>query len=358
MPDKAKLMKYIDRIYETGWITNYGPLVQELEARLADFLGIKNIVLVANGTVALEIAYKLLKLQGDVITTPFSFVATTSSLVSNGLNPIFADIDPHQLTLDPSNITKVITDQTSAIVPCHVFGNGCDIHSIEKIADHYNLKVIYDAAHSFNVQYKGQSILNQGDVSTLSFHATKVFHSIEGGALCINDDRLVKDARFLINFGFESEENIKALGTNAKMNEFEAAMGLTLLDDYHLIEEARKERYERYYNALNAYVEIPQRNPDCSNNFAYFPILLKNEQQVLKIKKQLMQHDISPRRYFYPSLDTLPYLQHSTVMHVSRDISSRILALPLYPELPLDIQDFIIKHIQAYVTEQKTFFET
>ena len=189
MPDKEKYISYIDKIYESGWVTNNGPLVQELESRLAKFLGVKNIVLVSNGTVALEIAYRLLKLKGEVITTPFSFVATTSSLVSNGLKPIFCDIDKESLNLDPKKLEERITDKTSAIVPVHVFGNACEVESIEKIADKHNLKVIYDAAHAFGENYKNESLLNYGDVSTLSFHATKIFHSIEGGALIINDER-------------------------------------------------------------------------------------------------------------------------------------------------------------------------
>lgn len=180
LPDKKKYYSYIDEIYKNGWVTNNGPLVRELESRLAKFLDVKNIVLVANGTIALEIAYRLLRLSGEVVTTPFSFVATTSSLVSNGLKPVFADIDTHTFTLDPENIESKITSETSAIVPVHVFGNTCEIEKIQAIAKKHELKVIYDAAHAFNVNYKGESVLKHGDVSTLSFHATKLFHTIEG----------------------------------------------------------------------------------------------------------------------------------------------------------------------------------
>jgi len=356
LPDKKKYISYVDKIYKNGWVTNNGPLVQELQARLAEYLGVKNIVLVANGTIALEIAYRLLKLEGEVITTPFSFVATTSSLVSNGLKPIFADIDSNSLNIDPKNIEVCITKNTSAIVPVHVFGNACKVEDIEKIADKYNLKVIYDAAHAFGENFKGQSLLNYGDVSTISFHATKMFHSIEGGALIINDDRLVQDAKYLINFGIDGPESVKALGTNAKMNEFEAAMGLCVLDDIESIKDERKQLYERYYNALDGVVETQVKHENCTNNYAYFPVLFKNEQQLLRVRKTLNDNGINPRRYFYPSLDTLPYTQDSDIMPVSRDVASRILALPIYPGLEYEIQDKIIEIICKYIQEQKTYF--
>ena len=357
MPDKKKYISYIDKIYENGWVTNNGPLVQELEKRLADYLGVKNLVLVANGTIALEIAYRLLKLEGEVITTPFSFVATTSSLVSNGLKPIFCDIDKDSLNMDSKKIEAKITEKTGAIVPVHVFGNSCEVEDIEKIADKHNLKVIYDAAHAFDVEYKDASVLHYGDVSTLSLHATKMFHSIEGGALIINDDRLVQDARYLINFGIDGPESVKALGTNAKMNEFEAAMGLCVLDDIELIKEQREALYNRYYKALDGVVEIQKRDENCTNNYAYFPVLFKNEQQLLRVKKILADNGINPRRYFYPSLDTLPYTQDSEVMPISRDVSNRVLALPIYPGLEFEIQDKVIDIIRNYVKEQNVYFK-
>ena len=351
LPDKKKYISYIDKIYKSGWVTNNGPLVQELQVRLAEYLGVKNIVLVANGTIALEIAYRLLKLKGEVITTPFSFVATTSSLVSNGLKPIFADIDAKTLNIDCENIESVITEKTSAIVPVHVFGNACEVEYIEKIADKHNLKVIYDAAHAFGENYKGHSLLNYGDVSTLSFHATKIFHTIEGGALIINDDRLVQDAKYLINFGIDGPESVKALGTNAKMNEFEAAMGLCVLDDMELIKEEHQKLYERYFKALNGVVDIQIKNDNCTNNYSYFPILFKNEQQLIRVQKILNENGINPRRYFHPSLDTLPYTQYSEVMPISRDVSSRIMALPMYSGLKYEVQDKIINIICDYVSD-------
>jgi dTDP-4-amino-4,6-dideoxygalactose transaminase len=346
LPNKEKYQKYVDEIYESGWITNSGPKVQELERRLAKYLGVKNIILVSNGTVALEIAYRTLAIKGDVITTPFSFVATTSSLVTNGLNPIFADINSDTLNIEPKNIEKLITKNTSAIVPVHVFGNGCEVEEIEQIAKENNLKVIYDAAHAFDVRYKDKSILNYGDISTLSFHATKLFHTIEGGALIINDDSLVQKARYLINFGIENAESIPNLGTNAKMNEFEAAMGLCVLDELENIKTKRKEVYELYIKELRGIIIFQEQNNNSTLNYSYIPIILKDEKQTLEVQKILNEKNIFPRRYFYPSLDTLEYIEPKQFMPNSRDISSRILCLPIYPELDKIIQLDIINTIR------------
>lgn len=343
LPKKEKLLQYIDEIYANNWVTNNGPLVQELEQKLANFLGVKNIVLVANGTVALEIAYRTLGLKGFVITTPFSFVASTSSLVTNGLLPIFTDIDPLTLTIDPLQIQKSITPNTSAILGVHVFGNGCDVETIDKIAKQHNLKVIYDAAHAFSVNYQDQSILQFGDISTLSFHATKLFHTVEGGALIINDDKLVQKARYLINFGIQNAESIPELGTNAKMNEFEAAMGLCILDDMEFIHERRKAIFEIYKQELEGWVDFQQTNPHTSPNYSYFPVLFKNEKQLLKTQKALNAQQVFPRRYFYPSLDTLNYIEPKQHCPISQDISQRILCLPVYPDLSIDDQSRIIQ---------------
>ena len=349
LPNKEKYKAYIDEIYANGWVTNNGPLVRELEKRLAKHLGVNNVVLVSNGTSALEIAYRTFDIQGYAITTPFSFVATTSSLVTNGIKPIFADIDPDTLNIDPANIEKLITPNTKAIVPVHVFGNGCDVQEIEQIAKKQNLKVIYDAAHAFDVQYKDKSILNYGDISTLSFHATKLFHTIEGGALIINDDDLVQKARYLINFGIENAESIPHLGTNAKMNEFEAAMGLCMLDNIESIQEKRKYVYERYKTELEGVVKFQSQNKNATQNYSHFPVIFKNEKQLLKVQKKLNQNQIFPRRYFYPSLDTLSYIEPKQECKMSRDISKRILCLPMYPELEKNIQEKIIKLLKAYI---------
>lgn len=343
LPNKEKYKQYIDEIYENGWLTNNGPLVQRLEKRLAEYLGVKNIVLVSNGTIALEIAYRTLGLKGFIITTPFSFVATTSSLVTNQLLPIFADIDEKTLNLNPKNIEKLITPSTSAILPVHVFGNACEVEEIEQIANKHNLKVIYDAAHAFDVKYKDKSVLNYGDISTLSFHATKLFHSIEGGALIINDDELVQKARYLINFGIKNTEEIPHLGTNAKMNEFEAAMGLCVLDDIEEIKQKRKYILENYRRELKDLVKFQEQNANATENYSYFPVVFKNEEQLLKVQKVLNDKQIFPRRYFYPSLDTLEYIEPKQECQISRDISRRILCLPIYAELDSDVQKQIIR---------------
>lgn len=346
LPSKEKYKAYVDKIFENGWITNNGPMVKELELKLAEYLGVKNIVLVANGTVALEIAYRVLGIKGYVITTPFSFVATTSSLVTNGLKPIFADIDSETLNINPSNIEGLITQNTSAIVPAHIFGNICDVEKIGEISQKHKLKVIYDAAHAFNVKFKGESVLKQGDVSTLSFHATKLFHTIEGGALIINDDVLVKKARYLINFGIKNQESIPELGTNAKMNEFEAAMGLCMLDEMEGTLKKRENIYARYKKELDGLVTFQEINPLASPCYSYFPVILKSEAQRIKIQDKLNQNDIFPRRYFFPSLDTLSYIEPKQVCPTSRDISGRILALPLYPELKEHEQTLIIQRVK------------
>ena len=353
LPSIEKYKKYIDKIYAGGWVTNNGPLVRELEERLAEYLGVRNIVLVSNGTAALEIAYRTLGIEGFAITTPFSFVATTSSLVTNGILPIFADIDPETLNLDPKNIEALITPHTYAIVPVHVFGNACEVEEIDAIAKRHDLKVIYDASHAFGIQYRGESLLNHGDISTLSFHATKLFHTIEGGALIINDDKLVEKARYLINFGIENPESIPELGTNAKMNEFEAAMGLCMLDEMEEVFEKRREVYERYERELEGWVGFQKHNPDATRNYGYFPIVLKSEEETLNLQKALNEKRIFPRRYFYPSLDTLGYIEPKQYAPVSRDISSRILALPMYPELKESEQMKIIQTICSTLEKLK-----
>ena len=349
LPDKEKYWQYVNMIYENGWVTNNGPLVRLLEQRLADYLGVNNLILVANGTVALEIAYRTLDIKGSAITTPFSFVATTSSLVTNKINPIFVDIDSETLNINVKKIEQNIRKDTTAIVPVHVFGNSCDVEAISQIASRNNLKVIYDAAHAFGVNYKEGSVLKHGDISTLSFHATKLFHSIEGGAVIINDDSLVKKARHLINFGIENEDSIPELGINAKMNEFEAAMGLCMLDEMELINNKRKKVSELYKKGLDSVIALQKANKYASSNNSYFPIIMPSEIDLLKVKEALNQHDIFPRRYFYPSLDTLSYISPKQHCNKSRDISRRILCLPMYADLDEIIQRLIIKTITSVV---------
>lgn len=342
LPNKDKYKAYVDKIYESGWLTNNGILLQELEQRLATYLGVKNIILVANGSLALQLAYKALNLTGEVITTPFSFAATTSTLAWEGLKPIFADIDPKSFNLDPKNIEALITSQTSAIVPVHVFGNPCQVEAIQQIADKFGLKVIYDAAHAFGVKYKDQSVLNYGDISTLSFHATKLFHTIEGGAIVTDDDELARKIRLLMNFGITGPITIESVGTNAKMNEFEAAMGLCVLDEIESIRSERAKIWKKYQEELEDIVEFQSWNEYSSNNYAYAPVLFRSNTELLEIESRLKDKAILPRRYFYPSLDTLDYLSNKQVCETSRDISSRILCLPMYPGLTQADQKRII----------------
>lgn len=346
LPDLKKYEAYLEKIFELGIVTNNGPLVKELENRLEKYLGVKHILLVANGTIALQIAYSLLDIKGEAITTPFSFVATTSSQVWQGINPVFADINIDTFNLDYKKIEERISKTTSAIVPVHVFGNACEVEKIDEIAKKFNLKVIYDAAHAFGVKYKGNSLLSYGDISTLSFHATKVFHTIEGGALVINDDEIYSKAKRIINFGISDEEHITEVGINGRMNEFEAAMGLCLLEDIDKIFENRKEVYENYRNYLSKNVIRQKQNINSSLNYSYFPIVFKDEETLLKVKAELAKENIYPRRYFYPSLNDLPYIKDKThKVPNSEYISSRILCLPLYDSLELEVQNNIISII-------------
>ncbi|WP_096739053.1 DegT/DnrJ/EryC1/StrS family aminotransferase [Pseudoalteromonas atlantica] len=342
LPPIEKYKKYVDRIYENGWVTNNGPLVRELEERLKSYLGVDNLVLVSNGTVALEIAYRALDIDGYAVTTPFSFVATTSSLVTNGIRPIFCDIDKDSFNIDISKLEALITNNTSAIVPVHVFGNPCNVEAISEIATRKKIKVIYDAAHAFDVKYKNTSILNYGDISTLSFHATKLFHSIEGGALIFKDKKLEDKVRYLINFGIKDQSNIPELGTNAKMNEFEAAMGLSVLDDIESIKSARKVIYDKYLEGLEGFVGFQRLNSSTEINYSYFPVLFDSEAHLLKVIAKLNELGVFPRRYFYPSLDTLNYIEPKQVCESSRNISSRVLCLPIYHGLnDIDVTQII-----------------
>ena len=333
LPDVEKYKKYVDQIFETGWLTNNGKFTQELEKRLEEYLGVKHLILVANGTLALQISYKALELTGEVITTPFSFVATTSTLVWEGVKPVFVDIDKETFNIDYTKIEEAITERTSAIVPVHVFSNGCEIEKISKIAQEYNLKVIFDAAHAFGVKYKGDSILNYGDISTISFHSTKVFHTIEGGAIIVNDDELYKKIKLMINFGISGPDKIECLGINAKMNEFQAAMGLCILEDMDKIFQERKRIFNYYMYNLSKQIQVQKYNENCTCNYAYFPVVFYSEKVLLKVKEELNKNDIYPRRYFYPSLETLPYLNDIQVVPVSDYISKRILCLPIFDYL-------------------------
>jgi len=347
IPNRKRFDDYIDRIFDSGWLTNRGVLVQELEEKLAEYLGVRNVVLTANGTISLQVAYQLLALDGEVITTPFSFIATASSLKWAGLDIVFADIDHDSFNIDVNDIERKVSSQTSAIVPVHVFGNPCDVIAIEEIAKRHNLKVIYDAAHAFGVRYKGSSLLNWGDISVLSFHSTKLFHTIEGGALIINDDELAQKARDSINFGITGPESIDSLGINGKMNEFQAAMGLCLLDEMDAAIARRAELISLYDTLLGSAVQKQRWMEGEVSNNGYYPVLFENEDITKRVLSRLQEHEIYPRRYFYPALDTLGFLTEDEPQPVTKEIASRILCLPLFTEL----SDEACRRIAALVLE-------
>jgi len=340
LPDRKTLDKYLDGIYERQWLTNNGQLVQELTKRLEEYLGVENLLLVANGTLALQIAYRALGVSGhdfesqpEAITTPFTFIATASSLKWDGVQPVFADIDPNTWCINPEHIKKAITPNTRAIVPVHVFGNACDVEAIDEIASRHGLKVIYDASHAFAVKYKGESLLKHGDAATLSFHATKLFHTGEGGAIIFKRKEDLERAKRMINFGIIGPESIEELGINAKMNELQAAMGLAMLPHLNDILEIRSERAVWYSENLDSCVTRQLCTVDKNNN-AYYPILFDSEEKAVLALESLKEHDISCRRYFYPSLESLPFLSEKMRnMTKSDNISKRILCLPIYPEL-------------------------
>lgn len=338
-----KFKAYVDSIYASHWLTNHGPLCCELEERLKDYLGVRHIILTNNGTLALQVAYRALGLSGSAVTTPFSFVATSSSLHWEGIRPIFADIDPHTWNIDPAQIESSLQEDTSAIVATHVFGNPCAVQAIDSVARRNNLKVVYDGAHAFAVKQAGQSVLNWGDASTLSFHATKLFHTIEGGAIVTNDDEVATRIRLLCNFGITGVDRIEGLGTNAKLNEFSAAMGLCVLDDIQSILDQRAEIGHYYESRLGNYLDLQQQQADSQINYSYFPVGLRDQQHVLEMRNLLQAQGINPRRYFYPSLDTLEYLQPQAVQPLSRSLSQRVLCLPIYPGLARETQDQVIE---------------
>jgi len=346
LPDIKKYERYIESIYKNNWLTNHGPLEKELTMRLSEYLGVKNIVLVANGTLALSLAYKLLGLKNKAITTPFSFVATTSSLQWDNITPIFSDIDPKTFNLNPHLIEDCINSEVDAIVPVHIFGNACEIDNIQQVADRNDLRVVYDASHAFGVKYKNESILSYGDVSTLSFHATKLFHTVEGGALVVNDDELYNTAKNIVNFGYDNAGMISDLGINAKLSEFHAAMGLAVLDDIDDILEKRQKIVEHYDLLLGDLFEYQQYNIDSTRNYSYYPVLFESEEKLTECERHLNENGVFPKRYFTPSLDKVAYVESSFDVPMSWDISSRILCLPLYPDLLISDVEFIVDKIK------------
>lgn len=344
LPPKEDYENYLKGIWQRQWLTNMGPLASELEMKLKDHLKVNHLLFVTNGTVALQMAIKVLDLKGEIITTPFSFVATTSSIVWEGCTPVFVDIDKDTLNIDASKIEAAITENTSAILATHVYGNPCDVIKIEKIALKHNLKVIYDGAHAFGVQVSGKSIFDYGDISTCSLHATKLYHSIEGGLVITKDANLLKKLAYMRNFGFDGPEAFAELGLNGKNSEFHAAMGLANLKFINEIHTSRKGITERYDEKLkNLKAKKPIWSAIASENYAYYPIIFETQELMLKCMEQLKGYEIFTRRYFYPSLaSTLPYLT-SKKLEITDDIASRILCLPLYYHLTTEEVDLICR---------------
>lgn len=334
LPPIEEYRAYLDGIWQRQWLTNMGPLANELEEKLKQYLKASNLLFVTNGTVALQMAIKALNLKGEIITTPFSFVATTSIIVWENCKPVFVDIDPDSLNIDADKIEAAITPATSAILATHVYGNPCDVEKIEQIARKHNLKVIYDGAHAFGVTVNGKSIFEYGDVSTCSLHATKLYHSGEGGLVTTQDPELLKKLAFIRNFGFNGPEAFAELGLNGKNSEFHAAMGLANLKHVDSILAKRKVLVDTYDGLLkNAGVTRPVWHQQSENNYSYYPVIFESEATMLSAMKALQEQEIFSRRYFYPSLaNTLPYLE-KTSLEVTDDIAKRVLCLPLYFDL-------------------------
>jgi dTDP-4-amino-4,6-dideoxygalactose transaminase len=320
----------LKRIWKNQWLTNNGELYQELSIKLKKYLGVQHIIPMTNGTLPIQIALNAYGCRGEIITTPFSYVATTSSIVWEGCTPVFVDIHPDYLTIDETKIEGAITDKTTCVLATHVYGNPCNIEAIEAIAIKHNLKVIYDAAHCFGVTFKGQSLFNYGDVSTCSFHATKLFHTGEGGALFCQDEDTLHEMWYRHNFGHDGPERYHGLGINAKMSELQAAMGLSVLPYVdHILQE--RQRICTFYDAHLDFLSLQKvKLREGTNwNYAYYPIIFESETELLKVKTRLESQDIFPRRYFYPSLETLPYV-NTQECAIALNTAKRILCLPVY----------------------------
>ena len=354
MPELDEYIEEIKPIFETKWLTNMGPKHVEFEQKLEEYLKVKNINLFVNGHMGLYCAIQALKLEGEVITTPFTFVSTTNAIVQNGLTPVFCDIEPNTYTIDVSKIEALITEKTCAIVPVHVYGNICNVDEIERIAKKHNLKVIYDAAHAFGVEYKNKGIGYYGDMSMFSFHATKVFNSIEGGGVSYNCDEYEKQLNLLKNFGITGPETAEEVGMNAKMNEFQAAMGICNLRHIEENIEKRKVIVETYRNRLKDIkgIKLADVQENVKTNYAYFPVVFekgfgKTRDEVMD---ELAKHNILTRKYFYPltsDFESYKNEYNSDKTPVAKYIAERVLTLPLYADLSIDkvneICDIILK---------------
>ncbi|SFC38786.1 dTDP-4-amino-4,6-dideoxygalactose transaminase [Parapedobacter composti] len=344
LPPLPEYQALLEGVWKRQWLTNMGPLSSELEISLKRWLRVNHLLFVTNGTVALQLAIKALELKGEIITTPFSFIATTSSIVWEGCQPVFVDIDPQSLNIDASKIEAAITKRTTAILATHVYGNPCDIERITAIAKEHKLKIIYDAAHAFGVVVNGKSIFEYGDISICSLHATKLYHSIEGGLIITKEANLLKKLAFMRNFGFNGPEAFVELGINGKNSEFHAAMGLANLNYIEAIHSKRKTLTERYDQNLEDLKAVkPTWHEAATLNYAYYPLIFERQELMMDCITLLQRNEIGTRRYFYPSLaKTLPYLK-SKNLPITDDVSSRILCLPLYYDLTVEEVDLICR---------------
>lgn len=348
LPPISEYHELVQRVWDNKWLTNRGELVIELEEKIAAKLGCNKGIAMNNGTIPLQIALKLFGKQGEVITTPFSYVATTSSIVWESCIPVFVDVDPICWTIDPEKIEAAITKNTTCILATHVFGNACHVEKIEQIASKYNLMVIYDAAHSFGVTYNGKSIFDFGDISTCSFHATKLFHTGEGGMLFASNEKIFTDAYNAHNFGHNGPTAFHGVGINGKMSELSAALGLAVLPYFDHIVASRKEIVEIYLQGLSGKVQTINIREGVSWNYAYFPVVLENEDSLLAVMKELNKYQIYPRRYFYPSLNALHFVNGESCP-ISEALAARILCLPLIVGLDKVTQHQVIETINSLV---------
>ncbi|ECE0790146.1 DegT/DnrJ/EryC1/StrS family aminotransferase [Salmonella enterica subsp. diarizonae serovar 58:r:z53] len=354
LPELNEFIPYLEKIWENKWLTNNGPFHQQLEKELCRYLGVEYVSLFNNATVALITAVQSLELTGEVITTPYSFVATTHSLMWNNLTPVFVDISRDTFNINPSEIEAAITDKTTAIMPVHCYGNPCDVVAIEKIAKKYNLKVIYDAAHAFGVDFNGESLLKFGDLSVVSFHATKVFNTFEGGVIiCPNAETKLKIDQ-LKNFGFEDELTIKLTGINGKMSEVNAAFGLVQLNHVNEAISKRKEIHDLYGKLLGNVkgISIAKFDELATKNFSYYPILIEDDYGMSRdeLYHLLQKHNIFSRRYFYPLISNMDLYKNMKSagkknLRIAHDVSNKVLCLPIYVELDLDTARYIAKVI-------------
>ncbi len=334
LPPFEEYIAILKRAWDNKWITNNGELLQELEQKLKELHHTDHLLFCSNGTIVLQLALKALQITKEVITTPFSYVATANAVLWEGCTPVFVDIEPTTFCIDAGKIEAAITKDTQAILATHVYGFPCNVEKIEAIARQHNLKVIYDAAHAFGCTYKGRSLLNFGDISTCSFHATKVFHTVEGGCI-VSNSKEMNDKLFLYRSFGHIGDDYHSIGINAKNSEFHAAMGLAILPKLPSIIKARKEIFNIYNTILPSSLQRPSNAIEAFEyNYAYYPVLFETEKALLKTRAELMQHDINTRRYFYPSLNNLSQVTGiKAYCPVSEDLSSRVLCLPLYPGL-------------------------